>query len=195
MRFIRGLWRGTTEVAVKRILDQDLSDTILEEFALEVDIMRRLRHPNVLLLMGVVTAAGSLSIVTEFIHRGSLFKLLHRPQPEAIKAALVEHRRRIRFCIDVAKGMHYLHTCIPIIVHRDLKSPNLLVDKDWTVKVCDFGMSRMKKNTFLSSKSNAGTPEWMSPEVLRNEESDEKCDVYSYGVILWEIATMKEPWS
>ena len=191
----RGLWRGTTEVAVKRILDQDLSDTILEEFALEVDIMRRLRHPNVLLLMGVVTAAGSLSIVTEFIHRGSLFKLLHRPQPEAIKAALVEHRRRIRFCIDVAKGMHYLHTCIPIIVHRDLKSPNLLVDKDWTVKVCDFGMSRMKKNTFLSSKSNAGTPEWMSPEVLRNEESDEKCDVYSYGVILWEIATMKEPWA
>lgn len=191
----RGLWRGTTEVAVKRILDQELNDTILEEFALEVDIMRRLRHPNVLLLMGVVTAAGSLSIVTEFIHRGSLFKLLHRPQPEAVKAALAEDRRRIRFCIDVAKGMHYLHTCIPIIVHRDLKSPNLLVDKDWTVKVCDFGMSRMKKNTFLSSKSNAGTPEWMAPEVLRNEESDEKCDVYSYGVILWEIATMKEPWA
>ena len=191
----RGLWRGTTEVAVKRILDQELNDTILEEFALEVDIMRRLRHPNVLLLMGVVTAAGSLSIVTEFIHRGSLFKLLHRPQPEAVKASLAEDRRRIRLCIDVAKGMHYLHTCIPIIVHRDLKSPNLLVDKDWTVKVCDFGMSRMKKNTFLSSKSNAGTPEWMAPEVLRNEESDEKCDVYSYGVILWEIATMKEPWA
>ena len=98
----RGLWRGTTEVAVKRILDQELNDTILEEFALEVDIMRRLRHPNVLLLMGVVTAAGSLSIVTEFIHRGSLSKLLHRPQSEAVMVALAEARRRIGFCIVCA---------------------------------------------------------------------------------------------
>lgn len=191
----RALWRNTTEVAVKRILDQELSDAILEEFSLEVDIMRRLRHPNVLMLVGVVTTPGSLSIVTEFIHRGSLFKLLHRPQPEGVKQILAEDKRRIRLCIDTAKGMHYLHTCIPSIVHRDLKSPNLLVDKDFSVKICDFGMSRMKKNTFLSSKSNAGTPEWMAPEVLRNEESDEKCDVYSFGVILWELTTMSEPWS
>ena len=81
------------------------------------------------------------------------------------------------------------------IVHRDLKSPNLLVDKHWVVKVCDFGLSRMKNHTFLSSKSNAGTPEWMAPEVLRNDPSDEKSDVFSYGVIFWELLTQQIPWS
>ncbi|KAK1263494.1 Serine/threonine-protein kinase EDR1 [Acorus gramineus] len=94
-----------------------------------------------------------------------------------------------------AKGMNCLHTSTPTIVHRDLKSPNLLVDKNWNVKVCDFGLSRLKHNTFLSSKSTAGTPEWMAPEVLRNEQSNEKCDVYSFGIILWELATLRMPWS
>ncbi|KAG5041813.1 hypothetical protein JHK85_014289 [Glycine max] len=93
-----------------------------------------------------------------------------------------------------ARGMNYLHNCTPVIVHRDLKSPNLLVDKNWVVKVCDFGLSRMKHSTFLSSRSTAGTAEWMAPEVLRNELSDEKCDVFSYGVILWELSTLQQPW-
>ena len=189
----RGLWRGT-EVAVKRFLDQDLSAQLMREFTSEVDLMRRLRHPNVILLMGAVTETPNLSIVTEFLHRGSLYKLLHRPQPPGVRAALNESRR-MRMALDVAKGMHYLHSCDPIIVHRDLKSPNLLVDKHWVVKVCDFGLSRMKNHTFLSSKSNAGTPEWMAPEVLRNEPSDEKSDIFSFGVIFWELITMAEPWS
>ena len=190
----RGLWRGT-EVAVKRFLDQDLSVHLMREFTSEVDLMRRLRHPNVILLMGAVTTTPNLSIVTEFLHRGSLFKLLHKAQPKAIKAAMNAESRRLRMALDVAKGMHYLHSCTPVIVHRDLKSPNLLVDKHWVVKVCDFGLSRMKNHTFLSSKSNAGTPEWMAPEVLRNEPSDEKSDVFSYGVIFWELLTQQIPWS
>ena len=189
----RGLWRGT-EVAVKRFLDQDLSQHLMREFETEVDLMRRLRHPNVILLMGAVTKTPNLSIVTEFLHRGSLYKLLHRAQPPAVTAALSE-ARRMRMALDVAKGMHYLHSCDPIIVHRDLKSPNLLVDKHWMVKVCDFGLSRMKNQTFLSSKSNAGTPEWMAPEVLRNEPNDEKSDIWSYGVIFWELLTLREPWN
>ncbi|GMP72348.1 hypothetical protein CsSME_00030427 [Camellia sinensis var. sinensis] len=94
-----------------------------------------------------------------------------------------------------AKGMNYLHTSHPIIVYRDLKTPNLLVDKNWVVKVCDFGLSRMKHNTFLSSKSTAGTAEWMAPEVLKNEPSNEKSDVYSFGVMLWELATLRVPWT
>ena len=189
----RGLWRGC-EVAVKRFLDQDFSSALMQEFTAEVDLMRLLRHPNVVLLMGAVTTTPNLSIVTEYLHRGSLYKLLHKPQPPAIKAALSE-QRRMRMALDVAKGMHYLHSCTPIIVHRDLKSPNLLVDKHWSVKVCDFGLSRMKNQTFLSSKSNAGTPEWMAPEVLRNEPSDEKSDVFSFGVIFWELCTLQEPWN
>ncbi|KAL4316687.1 hypothetical protein AHAS_Ahas15G0310000 [Arachis hypogaea] len=60
--------------------------------------------------------------------------------------------------------------------------------------VCDFGLSRMKHSTFLSSRATAGTAEWMAPEVLRNEPSNEKCDVYSFGVILWELSTLQQPW-
>ncbi|CAM6104363.1 unnamed protein product [Calypogeia fissa] len=184
----RGDWHGS-EVAVKKFLDQDLSGYALEEFRSEVRIMRRLRHPNVVLFMGAITRPPHLSIVTEFLPRGSLYRLIHRPNNQ------LDDRRRLRMALDVAKGMNYLHSGNPVIVHRDLKSPNLLVDKNWVVKVCDFGLSRMKHNTFLSSKSTAGTPEWMAPEMLRNEPSNEKCDVYSFGVILWELATLQQPWA
>ncbi|CAN6439734.1 unnamed protein product [Victoria cruziana] len=160
-------WNGT-EVAVKKFLDQEFSGDALQEFKTEVKIMRRLRHPNVVLFMGAVTRPPNLSIVTEFLPRGSLYKILHRPNCQ------IDEKRRIRMALDVAKGMNCLHSSVPTIVHRDLKSPNLLVDKNWNVKVCDFGLSRMKHHTFLSSKSTAGTPEWMAPEVLRNEPSNEK---------------------
>ncbi|KAM7267896.1 hypothetical protein ACFE04_010062 [Oxalis oulophora] len=184
----RGDWHGT-EVAVKRFLRQDITGESLEEFKSEVRIMKRIRHPNVVLFMGAVTRAPNLSIVTEFLPRGSLYRLLHRPNNQ------LDERRRLRMALDAARGMNYLHNCTPVIVHRDLKSPNLLVDKNWVVKVCDFGLSRMKHSTFLSSRSTAGTAEWMAPEVLRNEPSDEKCDVYSFGVILWELSTLQQPWN
>ncbi|KAF9594911.1 hypothetical protein IFM89_035475 [Coptis chinensis] len=183
----RGDWHGT-EVAVKKFLDQDISGDALEEFRSEIRIMKRLRHPNVVLFMGAITRAPNLSIVTEFLPRGSLYRLIHRPNNQ------LDERRRLRMAFDVARGMNYLHNCTPMIVHRDLKSPNLLVDKNWVVKVCDFGLSRMKHNTFLSSRSTAGTAEWMAPEVLRNEPSDERCDVFSFGVILWELSTLQQPW-
>ncbi|KAH7439599.1 hypothetical protein KP509_04G068100 [Ceratopteris richardii] len=181
-------WNGT-EVAVKKFLDQDITGDALEVFRSEVQLMTRMRHPNVVLFMGAVTRAPNMSIVTEFLPRGSLYRLIHRSNTQ------LDERRRMRMALDVARGMNYLHNCTPVIVHRDLKSPNLLVDKNWVVKVCDFGLSRMKHNTFLSSKSTAGTPEWMAPEVLRNEPSNEKCDVYSFGVILWELATLQQPWA
>ncbi|GMH06954.1 hypothetical protein Nepgr_008794 [Nepenthes gracilis] len=181
-------WNGT-EVAVKKFLVQDISVDVLVQFKCEAEMMLRLRHPNVVLFMGAVTRPPNLSILTEFLPRGSLYKLLHRSSVQ------IDEKRRMKMALDVAKGMNYLHTMHPTIVHRDLKSPNLLVDKNWVVKVADFGMSRMKHHTFLSSKSTAGTPEWMAPEVLRNEPSNEKCDVYSFGVILWELATLLVPWT
>ncbi|CAN4109538.1 unnamed protein product [Withania somnifera] len=105
------------------------------------------------------------------------------------------HAERFKEFLREANGMNYLHKRNPPIVHRDLKSPNLLVDKNYTVKVCDFDLSRFKENTFLSSKTAAGTPEWMAPEVIRDEQSNEKSDVYSFGVILWELTTLQQPWS
>ncbi|CAI5941052.1 unnamed protein product, partial [Closterium sp. NIES-64] len=178
------------DVAVKVLINQDMQEEQLLEFKREVVIMRRLRHPNIVLFMGAVTKPPHLSILTEFLSRGSLFRLLHRP---GAKETLKEDRR-IRMAMDIARGINYLHHCTPMIVHRDLKTPNLLVDKNFTVKVCDFGLSRNKNSTFLSSKSGAGTPEWMAPEVLRNEPSNEKSDVYSFGVILWELVTLLQPW-
>ncbi|KAL8522208.1 hypothetical protein ACS0TY_012375 [Phlomoides rotata] len=184
----RSEWNGT-EVAVKRFMKQDISGDALTQFKCEVEIMLRLRHPNVVLFMGAVTRPPNMSILTEFLPRGSLYKLLHRPNIQ------LDEKRRIKMALDVAKGMNYLHTSHPIIVHRDLKTPNLLVDKNWVVKVCDFGMSRLQYHTFLSSKSTAGTAEWMAPEVLRSEPSNEKSDIYSFGVILWELATLRVPWT
>eukprot|EP00250_Pteridium_aquilinum_P014196 c21837_g1_i2 orf=605-3484(-) len=182
-----GLWNGS-DVAIKVFTEQEYSLELLEDFRKEVALMKRLRHPNIVLFMGAVTAPAHLSIVTEFLPRGSLFRLLHR------NTQGMDLRRCSRMALDIARGMNYLHHCNPPIVHRDLKSSNLLVDKNWTVKVADFGLSRIKHATYLTTKSGKGTPQWMAPEVLRSELSDEKADVYSFGIIMWELATGKIPW-
>ncbi|XP_076940554.1 serine/threonine-protein kinase CTR1-like [Bidens hawaiensis] len=186
----RAEWHGSI-VAVKVLTAQELHDNQLKEFLREVSIMRRVRHPNLVLFMGVVTMHQRFSVVTEYLPRGSLFRLLHHPA----SGEILNTKRRMHMALDVAKGINYLHCLSPPIVHWDLKSPNLLVDKNWTVKVCDFGLSRFKTDTFISSKAITGTPEWMSPEVLRGEPADEKSDVYSFGVILWELVTMQQPWN
>jgi serine/threonine protein kinase len=182
-----GQWFGS-DVAVKVFSKQEYSEEMIDTFRQEVSLMKKLRHPNTILFMGAVASPERLCILTEFLPRGSLFRLLQK------KTAKLDPRRRVHMAIDIARGMNYLHHCSPPIVHRDLKSSNLLVDKNWTVKVADFGLSRLKLETFLRTKSGKGTPQWMAPEVLRNEPSDEKSDVYSYGVILWELVTQKIPW-
>ncbi|XP_050372535.1 serine/threonine-protein kinase EDR1-like isoform X3 [Argentina anserina] len=182
-----GQWEGS-DVAIKVFSKLEYSDDLLLSFRQEVSLMKRLRHPNVLLFMGAVTSPERLCIVTEFLPRGSLYQILQR------NSSKLDWRRRVNMAMDIAWGMNYLHHFNPPIIHRDLKSSNLLVDKNWTVKVGDFGLSRLKHKTFLTNKSGRGTPQWMSPEFLRNEPSDEKSDIYSYGVILWELATLKIPW-
>ncbi|XP_020113919.1 dual specificity protein kinase shkB-like [Ananas comosus] len=181
------LWYGS-DVAVKVFSRQEYSDDVILSFRQEVSLMKKLRHPNILLFMGAVTSPQRLCIVTEFLPRGSLFRMLQK------NTTKLDWRRRTQMALDIARGMNYLHHCNPPIIHRDLKSSNLLVDRNWTVKVGDFGLSRLKRETYLTTKSGKGTPQWMAPEVLRNEPSDEKSDVYSYGVILWELVTEKIPW-
>ncbi|XP_043718271.1 probable serine/threonine-protein kinase DDB_G0282963 isoform X2 [Telopea speciosissima] len=184
----RGIWNGS-DVALKVYFANEYHEGILLDYKKEIGIMLRLRHPNVLLFMGAVYSPERLAIVTEFLPRGSLFKTLQRNNLS------LDMRRRLRMALDVARGMNYLHNRNPPIVHRDLKSSNLLVDKNWTVKVGDFGLSKLKDATFLTAKSGGGTPQWMAPEVLRNEPSDEKSDVFSFGVILWELMTESIPWA
>ncbi|GLC65734.1 hypothetical protein PLESTF_000334100 [Pleodorina starrii] len=176
-----------TLVAVKRLLATD-SDTA-RRFVDEVHMLARLRHPNLLLFMGY-TLTPEPSIVTEFMARGSLFHILrqagNRPP---------ELRMQRAVAMAVARGMAYLHSRMPPILHLDLKSPNVLVDDRWRVKIADFGLSRVRQRTYVSSGAAAGSPEWMAPEVLRCDHYAEAADVYSYGVILWELLTGQAPWA
>ncbi|KAK1352884.1 dual specificity protein kinase shkD [Heracleum sosnowskyi] len=184
----RGIWNAS-DVAVKVYFGDEYSKEALLDNKKEIDIMRKLRHPNVLLFMGAVYSQKKIAMVTEYLPRGSLFKALHKNNQS------LDIKRRLRMALDVARGMNYLHHRNPPIVHRDLKTSNLLVDKNWNVKVGDFGLSKLKHATFLTEKSGRGTPQWMAPEVLRNERSNEKSDVFSFGVILWELMTQSVPWS
>ncbi|KAI3968756.1 hypothetical protein MKX01_028906 [Papaver californicum] len=181
----RGLWCGS-DVAIKEFFKFEYSDDLLHSFRQEMLLMKRLRHPNILLFMGAVTSPQHLCIVTEYLPWcWKLFQLLRR------NSARLDWRRR---ALMAAQGMNYLHRCNPPIIHRDLKSSNLLVDKNWNVKVGDFGLSRLKHATYLSTKMGKGMPQWMAPEVICSEPSDEKSDVYSFGVVLWELATQMIPW-
>ena len=163
---------------------------MLKEFEQEVSTLASLRHPNVLQFLGVVVDGSRLSMVTELMPKGSLFNLIHNHSNIELDPKL-----RLRMALDVAKGMNQLHLCNPPIVHRDLKSPNLLVGLQWVVKVADFGTSRALKGEFLSTKKDGGTPHWMSPEALKGgQQITEKTDVWSFGMVLFEIVTRELPW-
>ena len=98
-----------------------------------------------------------------------------------------------RVSCGAARGMAYLHSGNPPVLHRDLKSANLLLDDSYTTKVCDFGLSRLKAQA-RSMTANCGTVQWMAPEVLANRSYDEKADVYSFGIIVWELLSRECPY-
>jgi len=186
----KGVWNGT-EVGVKFLTTSStMNEQFLEDFYKEVNIMRALRHPNVLQFLGACTNPPDICIVMEYMPNGSLFKILH---DETIKLELSLLKRMM---IDAAKGMNYLHKSNPMIIHRDLKSHNLLVDENWKVKVCDFGLSKILENqSDLNTMTACGTPSWTAPEILRNEKYTEKADVYSFGIVLWECVTRQDPYA
>ena len=191
----RASWRST-EVAVK-VLSSSLESTeadLIEGFRREACLLRRLRHPNVVLLMGVVSQPPNLAIVTEYLHRGSLFDVIQRTRERG--GQTLPWPRRLQMAIDVASAMSFLHTSDPVVIHRDLKSSNLLVDRNMNVKVADLGLGRMMEGSMLTaSKNSVNSPRWMAPEYLRGEPTDQGMDVFSYGVVLWELLTLQVPWS
>mmetsp|Transcript_19289 Transcript_19289/g.31568 ORF Transcript_19289/g.31568 Transcript_19289/m.31568 type:complete len:914 (-) Transcript_19289:355-3096(-) len=188
----RASWLGA-EVAVKKLKSAAAvgrSPQLLDEFRKEINVLKDLRHPNIVLFMAACISPADLCIVTEFMHNGSLFHLLHTPQKADI---ISDELVLLRMVLDVARGINYLHHSG--IIHRDLKALNLLVDTNLVVKVADFGLSRTKNISETLTQTNAvGTPAWMAPESLRGEPYTEKSDVYSFGVVLWEIAARSPPW-
>ena len=99
-----------------------------------------------------------------------------------------------RVACGTARGMAYLHNGNPPVLHRDLKSANILLNESYTPKLCDFGLSRLQSSSNTSMTGNCGTVQWMAPEVLSNQRYNEKADIYSYGIILWELLTRSCPY-
>jgi len=178
----KGKCRGAT-VAIKQLHKQDLDSKILEDFRKEVDILTQMRHPNVVLFMGACTEQHKLTIVCELL-KENVNDLIQKNKDMSLD-------KRLLLAKGAAAGMAWLHGANPQIIHRDLKPANLLVDEHWNVKVCDFGLSQVKlpEVKIKDGKSVPGTPLWMAPEVLMGKQVDSKADVYSFGLVLWEIIT------
>ncbi|XP_023766449.1 serine/threonine-protein kinase STY46 isoform X1 [Lactuca sativa] len=182
------LYKGTyrsQEVAIKMLKAERIDTDMQQEFAQEVYIMRKIRHKNVVQFIGACTKPSSLCIVTEFMSGGSVYDYLHK-QKGTFKLPIL-----LKVAIDISRGMNYLHQ--NNIIHRDLKCANLLMDENDVVKVADFGVARVKAQTGVMT-AETGTYRWMAPEVIEHKPYDLKADVFSFGVVLWELLTGKLPY-
>jgi len=179
----KGLW-GNVEVAVKKVTRQ----MDVEKWLLEVNLLFSLRHPNVVSFYCACVNPPNRCIVLEYVQRGSVQKVLLDPN------VTLTHELRLSFARDTACGVQYLHSQDPPVIHRDLKSDNLLVTADWVVKVSDFGLSRFKDETYsYLQPSSPFDVTITSPEVLEQNHISEKADVYSFGLLLWELYTRRRP--
>ncbi|XP_040381731.1 serine/threonine-protein kinase STY17-like isoform X2 [Oryza brachyantha] len=174
----------TQDVAIKVLKPERVSVDMLREFAQEVYIMKKVRHKNVVQFIGACTRPPILCIVTEFMRGGSIFDFLYN------LGGTFQLPDVLRIASDVTKGMNYLHQIN--IVHRDLKTANLLMD-DKVVKVADFGVARVKDQSGVMT-AETGTYRWMAPEVIEHLPYDQKADVFSFGIVIWELLTGKLPY-
>lgn len=164
-----------------------------EELEKEVRIMTKLRHPNIVLLLGVVMSPRP-AIVQEFCIRGSLYSVLQRHTKSG--APELTWRIRLQMALGAAAGMLYLHESDPSVLHRDLKSANLMVDRYYRVKVGDFNLSRAHDDIVAGVEHSGAlhSPRWMAPEVLTDGRYSKASDVYSFAIVMWEIQSLQTPW-
>ncbi|XP_018585185.1 mitogen-activated protein kinase kinase kinase 20 isoform X1 [Scleropages formosus] len=165
------------EVAVKKLL----------KIENEAEILSVLSHRNIIQFYGAVLEAPNYGIVTEYASGGSLYDYLSSDESEEMDMGQI-----MTWAMEIAKGMHYLHAEAPVkVIHRDLKSRNVVMTADKVLKICDFGASRFHSHT--THMSLVGTFPWMAPEVIQSLPVSETCDTYSYGVVLWEMLTREVP--
>jgi len=180
----KGKWRGI-DIAAKKL---ELSPNAMEEFKKEIGILGKLRHPNVMLFMGACTEKANMYIVTEFLEGGSLETILEKRGNKGF-----DMKTTISWAKQTAFGLNYLH--MSRIIHHDLKPENLLFDKNMNLKLCDFGLSTVKRQDLTAAKEKIGTPLWMAPEILAGKSYNEMVDVYAFALCVWQMLTGQCPYS
>ncbi|KAL4426099.1 hypothetical protein ABPG77_002685 [Micractinium sp. CCAP 211/92] len=188
-----------TMVAVKMLTHQNVPSptssvqyaTTLRNLYREASLMSRLRHPNVCQYLGACVDPPCL--LMELCGRKSVDVVLAQGLTNAKVARQLSWGRLLSMALDSTKGMLYLHSRTPPIVHRDLKSANLLVDLQWHVRVADFNLSRETGSEHASSVVAITNPRWLAPEVLSGQPGQLPADVWAFGTVLWEIATWQLP--
>jgi serine/threonine protein kinase len=189
----RGEWRYTG-IAVK-ILRCKVGDKAYASLQTELAVLSQLRHPRILTLMGVCRDLnmmdGTVALIMELMERGSLYSILHENSSSSYAPS--NTIERLRLALDIADGMRFLHKSG--VVHRDLKSANVLVGSDGRAKIADFGLSSYHQQAQTLVTNVISTPAYSSPEVIRGEGAiTSSADVFSFGVILWELLTGLSPW-
>ncbi|XP_056305853.1 raf-1 proto-oncogene, serine/threonine kinase a isoform X4 [Danio aesculapii] len=185
----KGKWHG--DVAVKVLKVTNPTPEQFQAFRNEVAVLRKTRHVNILLFMGYMTK-GSLAIVTQWCEGSSLYKHLHVLETNFQMFQLIDIARQ------TAQGMDYLHA--KNIIHRDMKSNNIFLHEGLTVKIGDFGLATVKARWSGSQQVEqpSGSILWMAPEVIRMQDNNPysfQSDVYSYGIVLFELMTGELPYS
>ncbi|CAH0481217.1 unnamed protein product [Peronospora belbahrii] len=188
------VWLGqleTRHVAIKRLLPEKCQLTAsLEQFAGELQLMCILQHRNIVSFIGVSwNRLQNLCAVVEYMDAGDLDEVLKKNREK-----FSWQREKISIAMDVAEGLVYLHCLRPVIVHRDLKSKNVLLNRKFHAKLSDFGVSR-KTHVNETMTSGVGTLLWTAPEIIEGKKYSEKADIYSLGVVLSEMDTCKQPFS
>ncbi|KAJ7988942.1 hypothetical protein DPEC_G00314420 [Dallia pectoralis] len=174
-------WKGK-DVAIKTIE----SESERKAFVVELRQLSRVNHPNIVKLYG--SCDNPVCLVMEYAEGGSLYNVLHGAEPLPQYSA----SHAMSWCLQCAQGVSYLHGMKPkALIHRDLKPPNLLLIQGGTVlKICDFGTACDIQTHMTNNKGSAA---WMAPEVFEGDNYSEKCDVFSWGIILWEVITRRKP--
>ncbi|XVF30128.1 hypothetical protein REPUB_Repub16aG0030500 [Reevesia pubescens] len=177
-------------VAVKQLWKGDG----LKVLAAEMEILGKIRHRNILKLYACLMNGGSSYLVFEYMANGNVFQALRREkkvgQPE------LDWYQRYKIALGAAKGISYLHhDCSPSIIHRDIKSGNILLDGDYEPKIADFGVAKIAEKSLKGSEYScfAGTHGYIAPELAYTLKVTEKSDVYSFGVVLLELITGRAP--
>ncbi|XP_008670225.1 serine/threonine-protein kinase STY8 [Zea mays] len=197
----RATWRGL-DVAVKWVRPEFFRSNPSGEafFAQEVDVLSRQRHPHVLRLLGACLRPPDICfLVTELLSGATLGEWLHggrerRARPRAASSPPPPLVDRVSRALDVALAMRHLHAQTPRVVHRDLKPSNVLLDAHLRARVTDFGHARFLPDGKDALTGETGTYVYMAPEVIRCEPYTDKCDVYSFGIMLNELITAEHPY-